>query len=194
MNREEMILSLKPQVERSARKIWKKSSFHGILTSLEDLTSYAWIGAINAVDTYNPDRNPNILLGYFASKRIFGAIFDYMRGTDHMSRPARKKQKNGLKDDPFETRIAWDGSEENWRAGFDVIEANSDIEKILETCQLPLRDQEILIDFYFEGQTLKQIGKKFDISEGRVSQCLSEIRLKIFNRILRNGRHNYQSQ
>lgn len=79
LGRQEVILSLEPRVTFYARSFFRKLPAR-IHLSLEDLTSYGWIGAIQAVDRFDPARK--VKLTSFACQRISGAILDGIRAMD----------------------------------------------------------------------------------------------------------------
>jgi RNA polymerase sigma factor for flagellar operon FliA len=85
--REALILSHLPQVELLARRQHRKWP----QIELDDLISAGTIGLIQAVDRYDPSRN--LKLKTFAEHRIRGALMDYLRQLDPLSRTLREFQK-----------------------------------------------------------------------------------------------------
>lgn len=86
--REELILSHLYLVHQLVQK------FRSVVSSAwdtEDLISIGTIGLINAVDTYNIEKGTK--LSTFAKRKIYGAILDYFRTEDHLSRSTRSKYK-----------------------------------------------------------------------------------------------------
>jgi RNA polymerase sigma factor for flagellar operon FliA len=89
--RDTLILSLKRKVEIIATKIMSKLPTGGHGIELDDLISAGNVAVIHAVDTYNP--NSGFKLESYSDKRINGAMIDYLRSVDFMSRDSRKNKK-----------------------------------------------------------------------------------------------------
>jgi RNA polymerase sigma factor FliA len=85
--REELIVSHLPQVELLARRLHRRCP----QVELEDLISAGTIGLIQAVDRFDPKRN--LKLKTLAEHRISGAMLDYLRRIDPLSRDVRRFQK-----------------------------------------------------------------------------------------------------
>jgi len=85
--REELIVSHLPQVELLARRLHHRCP----QVELEDLISAGTIGLIQAVDRFDPKRN--VKLNTLAEHRISGAMLDYLRRIDPLSRDVRRFQK-----------------------------------------------------------------------------------------------------
>ncbi len=85
--REELIVSHLPQIELLARRLHRRCP----QVELEDLVSAGTIGLIQAVDRFDPKRN--LKLKTLAEHRISGAMLDYLRRIDPLSRDVRRFQK-----------------------------------------------------------------------------------------------------
>jgi len=86
--REQLILKHLYIVHTIVFKIQKK--FNAISDN-EDLISIGTIGLINAVDNYKTTFETK--LSTYARSKIYGAILDYFRSEDHLSRSSRTKVK-----------------------------------------------------------------------------------------------------
>jgi RNA polymerase sigma factor for flagellar operon FliA len=86
--REELILKHLYIVHTIVFKMLKK--FNSISDN-EDLISIGTIGLINAVDNYNTSFGTK--LSTYARRKIYGAILDFFRSEDHLSRSNRTKFK-----------------------------------------------------------------------------------------------------
>ena len=86
--REQLILDNLYLVHTIVNKIQKKLNY---IYSTDDLISIGTIGLINAVDNYNTTFN--VKMSTFANRRIYGAILDYLRTEDYLSRSNRTKLK-----------------------------------------------------------------------------------------------------
>jgi RNA polymerase sigma factor (sigma-70 family) len=82
--RDAAILSLKSRVEFTARDFARRLPPS---VQYQELVSAGWSGAIAAVDHFDPARG--FTLGTFSKMRIRGAILDYLRGIDPLSRADR---------------------------------------------------------------------------------------------------------
>lgn len=85
--REQAILSRANQVRSEAGKVARRVPR---TVSIDDLVQAGWIGAIAAVDNYNPDV---CMLSTYAEYKIRGAILDYLRQVDPLSRAHRREVK-----------------------------------------------------------------------------------------------------
>lgn len=144
----------------------------------EDLESAGWRGAIEAVDCFDPARPAS--LPTYAKIRILGAVQDYLRTLDHLTRSQRSKAKaagvviiaplsleGGDPDGP--ELVVPDAA---WRRDTQRAEARIDLGAILRRASLAPRNQAILLMVY-TGTTMKLVGKHFGINESRVSQICS---------------------
>jgi RNA polymerase sigma factor FliA len=83
--RNEVILNHMPQVRALALKAYRRCPPS---VSLDDLVSAGTVGLIQAVDRYDPRRRTQ--LKSLAEHRIRGAILDYLRQLDPLSRSVRQ--------------------------------------------------------------------------------------------------------
>ncbi len=169
------ILSLMPLVTQLAYKVRRQApSFE-----VADLISEGVIGAITAVDRWNPDEGE---LAPYASARIRGHIWDHIRDYSPLSRDHYKKVQEGEEefflgsiDQPISN-----SSDEGSMSLADLLPADEDvIAKMLDVMaigavmeQLPAKHRDMLQLYYFEGLTLQQIGDRYGVSESRISQRL----------------------
>lgn len=86
VTREQLILDCERQVKlltwQVARKLYENM--------YEDLLSVAWIDAIQAVDRHDPEKGK---LSTIVKRRVTGALLDYLRAIDPLTRGQRKKAK-----------------------------------------------------------------------------------------------------
>lgn len=88
VSREQMILDHLPQVRTVARKFHRRCPQEVLL---EDLVSAGVVGLIEAYNRFDARRN--LRFGTFAEHRIRGAIADYLRRLDPLSRELRRFQR-----------------------------------------------------------------------------------------------------
>lgn len=86
-NRDQLILDHLPQVELLARRLHQRCR----QVELDDLISAGTVGLIQAVDRFDSSRN--LKLKTLAAHRINGALLDYLRKVDPLSRSTRQFQK-----------------------------------------------------------------------------------------------------
>lgn len=190
-NRNALVENYHPLAEYLARQ--KASKLPNTIQVDEgDLLGYAVIGLIEVIDRFDPDRQTQF--STFASLRIQGAILDGLRETDWVPRLERVRQKNGTV-----TRVVSVSSLDEQRfMGADaassrempatlheVIETHSQHERkllmddtdfwsgVLASCNQT--ERLILMLYYREGCTMKQIGKQVGLSESRISQMHSNL-------------------
>jgi len=84
-DREQIILAHLPQVNLIATRMHRRCPLQ---VEIDDLISVGTLGLIQAVDRFRPERG--CLLKTLAEHRIRGAILDYLRKLDPLSRSARR--------------------------------------------------------------------------------------------------------
>lgn len=175
--RDQLILSLKKMVEAIAR------ARHSVLpssVSVDDIVSSAWLGAIHAVDRFDPDRG--VLLTTFARWTITGAIVDYLRRLDPVSRPERKKLIAANAQGPITFSLtakptadgrAFDFGDQRSLQAIHRIEARLELAKLCKANPVKPRALRIIMR-RAHGETMKNIGALEGIGEARVSQICKD--------------------
>lgn len=182
LTRDQQILSLSSVVQAVA-KTYVYSTPKSI--TFQELESAAWRGAIEAVDTFDPERHT--FLAVFAKKRIRGAILDYLRGLDHLTREHRRDIKSG-KLPPIHLVSTVQTNNEGEECHFDLpyvdvfperFEESDTTNRLRETLTqliavsaLSARSRQVLNAYYFQGRTLKHIGQSIGVHESRTNQLL----------------------
>ena len=162
--REAAILSLARVVGIKAAQTARRT---GHVVEAEDLYAPAWIGAIQAVDQYNPDRGA--LLRTYADRRIHGAIQDYLRSVDRLGRSHRKAIKDGLEEAPGFVSV------DALIQVRDCRERNHIIRLLAEealSAPLLVRERRVVMAYFFEGRSMREIGSAHSVGESRVSQLI----------------------
>ena len=112
----------------------------------------------------------------YARMRIRGAIFDELRAQDWLSRRARDAAKKKQASTAFVSLNELTIVEEQSLIGShpdptEVLETRSEMRALgTAVTQLPVRERHIIVSYYFEGASFKDIGRALGISEPRVSQ------------------------
>ena len=138
---------------------------------IEDLRSAAYLGLVEAANRYNPELG--VCFSTFAYPRINGAIIDHLREFGWI--------RNGdIRIISLEAPLA---DSQACVLG-DTIEAKEDetnSEEILEVISLNLDKQakSVMKDYFIDDLSMKEVGEKFGITEGRISQLIKQYKERI---------------
>jgi RNA polymerase sigma factor (sigma-70 family) len=168
--REEVILSLGPQVHLLARMRMRRLPAGRV--SYEDVVSSGWVGAIRAVDRFDPGRG--CTLETFADRRIRGSMTDYLRSLDSLTRNQRRKVRQGeersirvlgLEDirEPADLRMNPARRPALYR---------HDLELLFRRAGLPPRIRRVM-EQRAAGETNAEIAEQEGVCESRISQLYS---------------------
>lgn len=190
---------------------------------VDDLVQEGYLGLVAAIERFSPERQ--VRFETFSSRRIFGAMRDYLRDLDPIPRLARLRFKrmeqareafrkaNGREPGPQELRemmntvsrrldramaqgrapamvsfnspqiSAETGNEADAMTAFEdtanaspLHRAELDDLRRWITIGFARRDRLILVLYYYEQMTMKDIGSTLGCSESRVSQRLESIK------------------
>lgn len=181
--REAMILSLAPLVKHLAYVRWVVLPRS---VMFDDILSAAWLGAIAAVDGFEPARGS--LLATYARWKISGAIGDYLRGEDTVSRDERIRLKKNPDEEPPRT-FSINARHDNGGRVFEIgdkrsleavrrLEARHDLAMIIRRSGANPRFLRILTR-HAHGENMKAISQSEGINESRVSQICKKTREKL---------------
>ena len=145
-----------------AEKIAKSRKKKLTQVSYDELRSAAYLGLVEAAAHYNPQEND--CFPAYAVWRIIGAVRDYLRELSWGPRSNPVKMTEVFEEHIFDQQIVD-------RAGFfeDVIR------------QLPTVNKTVLKLYYQEGVKIKEIADDLGVHQSRVSQILSDSRIKLKN-------------
>jgi RNA polymerase sigma factor for flagellar operon FliA len=173
-DRDLCILSLECKVRRIANIMLKRLSQSNRAWQYEDFVQAGWVGAIHAVDAYNVSKG---VLDTYADWRIRGAILDYMRECDHLKRDHRKQlvaknalPKNFSLDKIKEEKLKFQVEDVKALRSFGVINVVHDVLVLLRRADLSDRCRQVLLDYYWQEMSMKEIGSALKVVESRVSQ------------------------
>jgi RNA polymerase sigma factor (sigma-70 family) len=132
--------------------------------SLDDLKSAAYYGLVDAANKFDPERF--ISFGTYARWRIAGEILDFIREScrdnERCSISLDVSDENGVS---LSARIPQGEPSENFDEFFeDLTKGIGDL------------DKNILLMYYVDDMSLKEIGSRIGVSESRVSQLLKRSR------------------
>jgi RNA polymerase sigma factor (sigma-70 family) len=152
--------------------------------TLDDLTSAGTIGLIKAVDRFDASRG--LKFRSYAQHRVMGAMLDFLREEDPLSRAERRVRKSAAMCDspvtisldqlpvPVVNRLVGIGA----RQAYDAL-LESDIDKIRQC--LTRRENRVIALLFESGWQNRQVAADLKVNESRVSQikqrALAKLRL-----------------
>jgi RNA polymerase sigma factor for flagellar operon FliA len=87
--RERLVKRYMPLVQMRARRLSRRIPDN---VTFDDLCSAGYMGLLNAIESFSPGRN--IQFESFSTKRIHGAMLDWLRGLDPLARTTRQFQRS----------------------------------------------------------------------------------------------------
>ena len=177
MTRNQRILENMPLVKRLARMVAARVPSR---VSLDDLIGAGMLGLVLAADRFESMRG--VPFETFARWRIHGALLDFLRGEDPLTREARRRlresQRSGtdggepqfLDVDAIADRLTFDTPQ-----SYDATDALARIRLRKIVAALPENDRKLLDLYYGEEQTLREVGAVLGVTESRICQRLSGI-------------------
>ena len=192
--REKLITEYAPLVKVVAGRL---SMYLGYNVEYEDLVSYGIFGLIDAIDKFDPGKD--VKFETYASLRIRGSILDQIRKMDWIPRTVRQKQKRieeaiknieartgrAAADEEIAGEIGIAAAELNeWQSQLkvtNVVSLNEFVEQGGEPVMDALTEKErkVILLYYYEELTLKEISNILEVSESRVSQLHTKALLKM---------------
>lgn len=174
-DRDELILSLGPRVRAAVNRIFRQT--HSFIDR-EDMLSEAWIGAIQAVDRFEPERG--LTLSTFAEHVIRGHILDYLRRADVAGRKLRQKIKNGTAPELVTIALLdFDLVDERCAAEVRQVEAERDLRTCFKRAKLTRRQGFVLRRKYRDFAPDRELAQELGISRPGVSQLHQRLLLRL---------------
>lgn len=188
--RDALILSLKKRVSWYARSMAVQLIDNTRRQLSDDLSQAGWMGAIDAVDKWNPEESALVT---YANFRIRGAIADFLRDQDHLSRDHRAQLKLIGEREPVQ--ISLDTPEAHTISDkdrhitakakkiskeifadpralkvFDAVVAGVSVNQLFYAASVTQRERGVLHDRFHEEMEWQDIGKKNHVNESRACQ------------------------
>ena len=152
------------------------------LVGPEDLVSAGFLGLIDAVDRFQPDRE--VAFEAYASLRIRGAILDELRRLDDCGRAERRRLREAVNADGepeisgYSNTLSLDAimatGDRDWAADDEIAEGHDreDLRMRIEHALTSLspRQREVLARYYGDALTLRESAVRMGISEARACQ------------------------
>lgn len=164
---------------------------------LDDLVSAGNLGLIDAAARYDESRG--VPFKYYARRRVQGAMLDFLRDEDPLSRRERAKEKrrqqvqpDGL-DCPAGSHlrlVRLDEANEKALEGhsewdpYDACEFAQDVARLRKAVhELPERERLAVSLYYSQGMTMRAAGVLLLVSEARVCQILRAATARLRNKL-----------
>ena len=165
--RNTLITNYMPLANKLAWAKWKRTPNS---VDIEELQSAAYMGLVDAANKFQANRN--VAFGAYARTRIQGSICDYLREISWGRRkdPSMPVSLDASVDDS-NSNIFADSIQENTRDDSHTCEFFEEVTKTL-----PAIGSKILLLYYVDQLSLKEIGNAVGVSESRVSQVLGNCR------------------
>ncbi len=186
-DRDKLIEDMLIHVRYIARRIHERVPQH---VPFDDLVQAGTIGLMDAVQKYDPAKNTQFKT--YAKFRIRGAILDSLRDCDWAPRDLRRqarqieqaqtKLRNQLGHTPTDEETAAPYAPE--KDPFFLC-AQSEMKEILTAAieDLPKKERDVMVLYYYEELTLKEVGAVLGVVESRVSQLRSAAILRLRSRM-----------
>jgi len=147
---------------------YKKKRVLPKFVDIEDLKSAAYLGLVEAASRYNSEYG--VAFSTYAYPRIFGAIHDWLR-----------KEGWGKRGE-FSKLLSLDVENEECSLKESVAakdDRNDD--EFLEVVSIDLDQQakDILRQYFVDSYSMKEVGKRFGVSESRISQLITQYKTRI---------------
>lgn len=138
---------------------------HGGLWLLDELISAGNVGLVECAARYDG----RVSFESFAKHRIKGAMLDYLRSVDLLTREERRRGDTWNRQHVAIEAATWCASDPNqWRR----VEAKVDSMRLLAALKPRLR---LALELYYlEGLKLKTIGSRLGVNESRASQIIKD--------------------
>jgi RNA polymerase sigma factor (sigma-70 family) len=160
--RNELIENYLPLAESLA---WKKNRVTPNSITIDELKSAAYMGLMLAADRFDTEKGA---FGPYAAIRIIGEMKDYLR---KCGRFPSTSLDTAVEEDDFELSSVLESPKEN------------NPEEFFEEATKCLNDlgKKVVISYYKDNQSLKEIGLRINVSESRVSQIIKGCRTTLRN-------------
>jgi RNA polymerase sigma factor for flagellar operon FliA len=160
--------------------------------ALDDLVSAGAIGLMQAVDRFQPSRN--LQFGTYARHRIWGAMLDFLRAEDPLSRAERREVRASGAERSSPATISLEDlpaheprSASRCSSGF---ADRVDLERARRQC-LSAREQQVVSLLFDLDWSNREVAQELGVNESRVSQikhaALSKLRTRLSNRDCRRA-------
>ena len=159
--------------------------------ALDDLVGAGAIGLMQAVDRFQPSRG--LQFGTYARHRIWGAMLDFLRGEDPLSRAERREVRAAGSDSPSSVTISLEnlptGEPRGARYTSYSFADRVDLERARQC--LSAREQQVISLLFDLDWSNREVARELGVNESRVSQikraALSRLRASLRNRDCRRA-------
>jgi RNA polymerase sigma factor (sigma-70 family) len=189
-DREHLIVHYRPLVDRCLNNLtWHRYSLERL--DREDLRSDGTIGLMGAIKAFRPEKHPCGVAGFkgFAWNRITGAMIDGLRQSGAtMGRGRSAGAFNPLRvirltSDVLEG-LDKDSLSEEVDPSDDMGIIDTKVDLVRGLMDLSQSDRDLLVDYYFKGETLVALGKRIGLTDSRVCQKVKLARERLKRRLV----------
>jgi RNA polymerase sigma factor for flagellar operon FliA len=181
--RETTIVQNLPQVRALARRLQSRVPR---CVALDDLVSAGAIGLMQAVDRFQASRG--LQFGTYARHRIWGAMLDFLRDEDPLSRANRRELRAATADRPSPATIRLEDvpayQPRSTRCTSNTVADRVDLERARQC--LSAREQKVIALLFDLDWSNREVARELGVNESRVSQikhaALSRLRGSFRNR------------
>lgn len=139
----------------------------------DELISLGYMGLVEALRRYDPSRG--VPFGAFAAVRVRGAMIDWLRQLDPVSREERARLRSS-DEIASVTLVDFACAKDQAEPGANAVDEllRQERRALLEYAlgQLSERERSVVQRYFFEEQSLKSIGEELKVTESRVCQIV----------------------
>jgi RNA polymerase sigma factor (sigma-70 family) len=177
------IIRLLPRIRRIAAYLRSRI---GPRVEFDDLVAVGSLAIVEAAPKYRADGGAS--WATYAERRIRGAMLDYMRALDPLSRVERERVAAGKAEPVFVISLD-SGCDALKRPADepspDLVVLHFERLRLVTTAveDLEPREREAITGYYLDEEGQAAIGQRWGLSHGRVSQILKGARAKVWERV-----------
>ncbi len=174
---EEQRLILAPVVKAIAQKYFLRTPPS---VTFDELDAAGWDGALDFMTRWDASRGVPLKLA--AKRRIHGAIQDYLRSLDPLTRGQRADGLSGPVSLELEDALTIPIPDTSALAAFLDIENTESLARLWNRTGIRERNGRILRSHFFRGRPMSEIARTHKLAESRVSQIIKDCLRKLRKR------------
>lgn len=146
----------------------------------DELVSLGYMGLVEAHKRFDPKRG--VPFGAFAAMRVRGAMLDWLRQLDPISRDERARLRNtdaSASVSLVDFSCAEDYASRGERADDELLKHEQKVLLWRALGKLSERERLVVTRYFFEEKSLKNIGEELKVTESRVCQIVSQVTARL---------------